>query len=240
MNEGPVNQNDMVDTTDCLEAVSVFRGWKNILFVVVLICLLVTQAAFWLVDLGVVKVPAGAETAVGAPGAGQVGAIEEAAQATVADVNDAVGAEAKDEGLAGGLFQRFNFGHLARMVELTNGVLIITAVLYSLMMFFSLMVSLVGRLGGINHVSRAFVLSLIMLAVLLPWQILLGSIVPGVVWIADELVQKLASKGAGPWNMATYYLRFAGLWLIVLVLLILSQVRSVRWSKAILRRLEII
>lgn len=224
MNEGPVSQNDMVDTTDCLEAVSVFRGWKNVFFVVVLICLLLTQVAFWLIDLGVIKTPAGPETAA----------------TTVVDANEVVGADTGDGETAGGLVGKLNFGHLARTIELTNGVLIVTAVLYSLMMFFSLMISLVGRLGGINHISRAFVLSLIMVVLIIPWQKVLGSSVVGVVWTSDELIRWLATKGENPWSLVVHYLRFTAYWLIVMLLLILSQLRSTRWSKAILRRLEII
>jgi hypothetical protein len=224
MNEEPVNQNDMVDTTDCLEAVSVFRGWKSVFFVVVLICLLLMQVAFWLIDLGVIETPAGPETAA----------------ATVVDANAVVGADVGDDETARGLVGRLNFGYLARTIELTNGVLIVTAVLYSLMMFFSLMISLVGRLGGINHISRAFVLSLIMVALIIPWQKALGSSVVGVVWTSDELIRWLAAKGGSLWSLAVYYLRFTGYWLVVVLLLILSQLRSARWSKAILRRLEII
>ena len=54
MNEGPVNQSHMSETTDCLEAVGVFRGWKNFFFLLVVICLLLAQACFWLVNLRLV------------------------------------------------------------------------------------------------------------------------------------------------------------------------------------------
>jgi len=54
MNEGPVNQGNLIETTDCLEAIGVFRRWKNLFFAVLLVCLLLVQAAFWLVDLNVV------------------------------------------------------------------------------------------------------------------------------------------------------------------------------------------
>ena len=30
----------LVDTTDCLEAVSVIRCWKNLMFIIILLCLL--------------------------------------------------------------------------------------------------------------------------------------------------------------------------------------------------------
>src|SRR4030042_993321 len=45
---------NLIDTTDCLEAISVFRGWKNFLFIVVILCLLLLQASFWLVNTGYV------------------------------------------------------------------------------------------------------------------------------------------------------------------------------------------
>jgi hypothetical protein len=62
MNGIPDNQSNMIETSDSLEAVGVFRGWKNIFFGVVLACLLLTQAAFWLINLNVVEVPAAAGT----------------------------------------------------------------------------------------------------------------------------------------------------------------------------------
>ena len=55
MNDIPVNPNNMVETSDSLEAVGVFRTWKNIFFVVLLVCLLLTQAIFWATDLGFVQ-----------------------------------------------------------------------------------------------------------------------------------------------------------------------------------------
>jgi len=43
---------DMVNTTDCLEAVNAFKAMKNFLFFGVLMCLLLLQAGFWLEQLG--------------------------------------------------------------------------------------------------------------------------------------------------------------------------------------------
>ena len=54
MNDGPVNQNHMIDITDCLEAVSVFRGWKNFFFLILLVCLVLSQASFWLINVGII------------------------------------------------------------------------------------------------------------------------------------------------------------------------------------------
>jgi hypothetical protein len=37
-----------------------------------------------------------------------------------------------------------------------------------------------------------------------------------------------------------HYLRFTGYWVVVMLVLLLSQTRSARWTNAMLRRLEII
>ena len=55
MNEGQTSPNNLLDTTDCLEAVGVFRGWKNFLFLIIILCLLLLQTLFWLVSTGYVK-----------------------------------------------------------------------------------------------------------------------------------------------------------------------------------------
>jgi hypothetical protein len=132
-----------------------------------------------------------------------------------------------------------DFGYTARVVELLSAVCLIAGVLLAASTFFGLMVSLVGRLGGINHISRAFVLALITAVLLIPWQVL-GLNVLGVTWTPDELLRWLPTKGTDLWNTVIFYLRFSGYWAAVTLLLLLSQIRSTCWSKSILRRLEII
>jgi len=222
MNDIPVNPNNMVETSDSLEAVGVFRAWKSIFFVIVLICLVLIQAAFWVVDMRLVKTPADVPPAT--------------AGATVAPAE----AQAADEGPVGGFLGKFDFELLARVTGVANGILIVSGILFALTVFFCLMVSLVGRLGGINHIARAFILSLIMAALIIPWQRLFGSNVVGVAYGAEELVHWFDAKAEGLPNVIFYYLRFCGLWLVVLLLLIMTQVRSSRWSKSIIRSLEII
>jgi hypothetical protein len=145
-----------------------------------------------------------------------------------------------DQGFLGGILGDLDFELLARVIGVANGILIVSGILFALSIFFSLMVSLVGRLGGINHIARAFILSLIMAALIIPWQKLFGSNVVGVAYETDELLRWLDAKGGGMPNVVFYYLRFTGLWAVALLLLILAQLRSARWSKSILRRLEII
>jgi hypothetical protein len=214
MNENPVSQGNMIDTNDSLEAVSVFRGWKNVFFVILLACLLLTQAAFWLVNLNIVGVPAVSGPVAGSP---------EAVTTPGTHV----------------LFGFIDFDRVARAIELLNGILIVTALLLTASIYFGLQVSLVGRLGGLNHISRAFVLSLIAVALLIPWQVL-GLNVLGVTWTPEELARWLPAKNANIGNTVIFYLRFTGYWLAVVLLLLLAQARTTRWSKSILHRLEFI
>jgi len=290
MNESQASPNNLLDTTDCLEAVGVFKGWKNFLFVIVLLCLLVLQASFLLVDTGCIAVEdqaGGAEPAVMSSPAGlgnekaepaieRVQKLIERMKESTVEANKTVEAVKPEEttkpaeavepnetaepnqpaekvSKAAGhtlqraitwppteLFSGMTFEYLSWIIRIANAVLILTASLYCLSMLFSLKVSMLGRLGGINHISRAFFLSLLMLVLLLPWQRIFGGMVPGAIFTPDELVQWSSAEAGDVFDTVIYYLRFSGYWLLVLLLLILSQIRSVRWGKAILRRLEII
>ena len=61
MVENHPGSSDLLDTTDCLEAVGVFKGWKNLLSLILVVCLLLLQAGFFLVDQGYVA-PGPAQT----------------------------------------------------------------------------------------------------------------------------------------------------------------------------------
>ncbi|MCU0914652.1 MAG: hypothetical protein MUC88_08830 [Planctomycetes bacterium] len=226
MNENPTSRGDSIEMNDSLDAVGVFRGWKNVFFGVVLVCLVLTQVAFWLINWNVVSIPAGSGTPAGNT------------QALPAPAPTAVG-DAAGTGAAKGLLGNLDFERLTRAVQLLNGILIVAAVLLAASIFFGLMVSLVGRLGGLNHVSRAFILALIAVVLLIPWQSL-GLSVLGVTWTPDELAQWLPAKTASLGNTIIFYLRFTVYWAVVTLLLLLCQARSTRWSKSILHRLEII
>lgn len=222
MNDIPVHSRDRVETSDSLEAVGVFRAWKNIFFVIVLICLILSQAGFWAVDQEFVALPG-------------------MAPAPDADAGEFQTAPApRARGFVGGLVGNLDFELVARGIGVANGILIVSGVLFALTVFFCLMISLVGRLAGIGHISRAFILALIMAALIIPWQRLFGSNVVGLVYGADELLRWMDAKDEGLPNVIFYYLRFTGLWLVTLLLLITAQLRSARWSKSIVRRLEII
>lgn len=236
MNENQTKETSLVDTTDCLEAVGVFRGWKNFLFVITILCLLLLQASFWAAQTGYIK------PACDAPAAGpeDTEQIKDAAEKVAADPNQPVEAAPKHSICS---FFKINFDCLIWLVRFVDYLLILTAILYCLTLLFILKVSMVGRLGGINHIARAFFLSLAFVVLLLPWQKFFGCVVAGAMFTPSELQSactKLEAEGCSLFATILHYLRFTGYWLLVLLLLIFSHIRSCRWAKAILRRLEVI
>jgi hypothetical protein len=266
MDDDQARKDSLIDTTDCLEAVGVLRGWKNFSFIIIAGCLLVLQILFWVVNFQLVAV--GDKTAAGdepplvadanvtagpnnpAPGEmGPYGApllggaetdeIREAAEEITADPNAVV--EKQRHRVR--LLSIVKFRHVAWLIRLLNFVLVLAAVLYCLTMLFGLKVSLLGRLGGINHICRAFFLSLAFLVLLLPWQVLFGPVVKGVIYTPDNLLEWVSWRTAetsGAFVAVLHYVRFTGYWLLVVLLLVFSLLRSGRWTKATLRRLEVI
>ncbi|MHC4113509.1 MAG: hypothetical protein ACYSUY_20740, partial [Planctomycetota bacterium] len=189
MNDSLPNQDNLLDTTDCLEAVGVFRGWKNFLFLLIVICLLALQVLFWVVDLGLVKADVQSADATQAdalaPDADDDASTDTEMIETIPiivdddtnDIRQAAKEVAADSNTADEqkppkkrLIPAMNFKHLALLVRLLNFIIIPATVLYCLTMLFSLKISLLGRLGGINHISRAFFLSLLIFVLILPWQ----------------------------------------------------------------------
>jgi hypothetical protein len=127
------------------------------------------------------------------------------------------------------------------LIAVCNFVIVAGAILYCLTLLMCVKISLAGRLGGINHIVRAFFISLFLLVILIPWQVVLPKVLIGSVWLPGELL-------CGGWSEAQclvfwkvmLYLRFCGLWLVAVWLLVGSQIRSARWARATLRRLGVV
>lgn len=245
MEEGKNNSNNLLDTTDCLEAISVVCEWKNFLFIIILLCLLLSQSIFWLVNTGYAKPEQPPEIKTAFLVISETTQIDEAAKLVVSEPNQPVAAKISEPKSAKKGFLPFpvkiTFEQLATVLRVINFALVLTALLYCLTLLFGLKISLLGRLGGINHICRAFFLSLTFTVLLLPWQRFFSGIVAGAMYTPQQLVDAYEKvKQADIFGLVFYYLRFTGYWLLVVIILICTQIRSTRWSKAILRRLEII
>lgn len=233
MNDNQATESSIVDTTDCLEAIGVFRAMKNAFFIIALVSLLILQASFLMVNFDVID--AGDTQAA----AGQ-DEIKKAAEKIIVDPNKPL---VTTEKAKTSIFA-MTFKRLSALIRFFNFLLILSAVFYCLTMLFILKVSLMGRLGGINHICRAFFLALIFAVLIMPLQ----ELFPGLIFIYGATftpaeLQKACAKAVEYPNIFTtigHYLRFTGYFLAVLLFLIFAQLRSGRWSKATLRRLEVI
>jgi hypothetical protein len=275
MNDKP-NVSDVVDTTDCLEAIGAFKAMKNLFFLAVFLCMVVVQGIFWLNYLGyidvsdapvdavavvadveiadeaVVEVVKGETALVGAAigaGVGEVAANgvkidEQADEATSGAGQETDDAEPVElvvaEEVSAKSWTKFvpKYEYACIVIRVCNFVLIITATIYCLILLMSVKISLVGRLGGISHISRAFFLSLIALIILLPWQALFSGIAIGGIYVPAELFSKMTLTDESTiLCKVLYFARFTGMWGISMLLLLAAQARSAKWSKTTLRRL---
>ncbi|MHC4237760.1 MAG: hypothetical protein ACYSOF_08260 [Planctomycetota bacterium] len=127
------------------------------------------------------------------------------------------------------------------VVAVCNCVIIAAAILYCLSLLLCLKISLAARLGGINHITRAFFISLFLLVALVPWQTILPGVLVGAIWRPGALWCECWMRADSSifWSVLLY-LRFCGLPFIALWLLLWSQVRSGKWTRATLRRLGVL
>ena len=256
MAEESRKQDQLLETTDCLEAVGTLKSSKNFFFFISFFCLLILQGIFWLtpteyVDRGqaqagkdvvpltsmLIKLASSAERKVKVET--KTEKIEKAAQVLTTDANTAKSepnaVEAKHYPQI-----KIKFVHLVWVIRVCNYLLAVSAVIYSLTLLFAMKVSLVGRLGGISHITKAFFLSFFMVVLILPWQLLFRPVLFGAIYTPDELLIAWTNfDQASITAVALMFIRFAVLWLIVLFLLLRAQFKSMRWARNTLKRLGI-
>lgn len=251
MGQEQPRMSNLVDITDCLEAISAIKFWKNLLFLIILLGLLLVQGSFWVMNLHLVKddsvvlAPPAGGSAAESPAADK---INEAARQIASDSNAAepntqqslqVGAEPNQPApVELTISLRLKAKHIAAIVRFLDFILIPCSILYCLTILFALKVSLIGRLGGINHIARAFFLSLVFIVLLLPWQLLFSPVFAGAMFTPSELIAACQTQKTAL-AQVSFYLRFFVYWLLVAVLLLGAQMRSMRWAKATLRRLDV-
>lgn len=201
----------VVQVSDCFEAVTVFRQWRNRLFVILILALGLLQVVFWLVTTGVIgREHQGLQSYTGLWG-------------QVIKAGSHIGPRT-----------------IAGVIDIANAVSIVASLLYWLTIGSTLMISIVGRLGGMNHISRAFFISLVAFVFLVPWQQVLGPIVLGGLFGADEFLASAKLYPKGVYQQVLYYLRFSLYPIVLVVMLGRAQWRCARWTRLVLQRLEIL
>ena len=127
------------------------------------------------------------------------------------------------------------------LVTVCNFIIIVSVILYCLTLLMCLKISLAGRLGGINHITRAFFISLFLLVIITPWQVVLPKVLIGSIWMPAELLCGGWAKADSSifWKVI-FYVRFCGLPFVAVWFLMWTQIRSGKWSRATLRRLGVV
>jgi hypothetical protein len=227
VSEGFVPGRGPAITADGLDAVRVFRLWKNSLFVVMVLSLACLQAIFWLTNTGQVEISRDADSGINA---GQ----------TATEANPSAPASIQTRGPALPRLLPFDLTlrRITWVIHPVNAILVFACVLYSLTTYIALSVSIRSRLGGLAHISRAFYFSLVVLILVLPWQIVLAPIALGIIYTPSELVDSCTASAGGTFETAIFYLRFTGIWAVVCLVLILAQWRSFRWTKTVLLKYD--
>jgi hypothetical protein len=219
---------DLFIRKDYVRSLQVVYRWKNFLFTVITLCLLLLQTTFLLVHYGYV-VP-GENEKINVPHY-LAGIVQQPADSAERSLEE----EPKTREFSG---SEIEFEHVTLVINISNTILIFSSVMYSFVMFCGLGASLGGHLGGLGHISRACVYSLIVLVLILPWQYVFGYTVFGAVYTPCELAMWHITNITDIFVKVLLYLRFTGYPVLVFVLLVLAQLKSLLWSRAVTRKLD--
>ncbi|MFI4910552.1 MAG: hypothetical protein ACIAQZ_02665 [Sedimentisphaeraceae bacterium JB056] len=118
------------------------------------------------------------------------------------------------------------------LIRLCNAALVFSLTLYCFSLLICLKLTLVGRLGAAYYITSGMFLSMFAAVIFMPWQAAFPGVgLAGAMYMPYELAcatinyEKLTKIGA-----AMFYARYAGLWLVVLLALIMAQGRSMCWA----------
>ena len=123
----------------------------------------------------------------------------------------------------------------------TKFIAVVSAGLLALTLMLGVKISLLGRLGGVAGLISAMFWSLILLAIVVPWQqIVHGQIASGALYNLGDLVAKAktvkASWGAEDTSLAElafYYGRFMALPIIALLVWLVTQAKFARGCRGV-------
>lgn len=232
---------DLYIQKDFVRSTRIIRRWKNFLFIIIVLCLLLLQTSFWLINHGYITLDKNTNT--NAP----AGPVNEQQSNPVAMQNGMMSSQltrptAKGPEKPPGTLTLFDievtFERVSSVTNITNTILALASAFYALTIFCSLAASFGANLGGLRHISQAFVFSLVLLILLLPWQLVFNSTVLGAIFTPRELATWPVNGASNTFGTALLYLRFTGYSTLVFMLLILAQFRSFLWSRNVIRRLE--
>ncbi len=211
-----------------VRSLQIFYRWKNFLFVVITLCLFLLQISFLLVNYGYI-VPEKNESI-------KTSSIFFSTGKQLTNLTE--GGLEKEPKAAELSASEIKFEHVTLVMNIINTILIFSSLLYSFVVFCGLGASLGGSLGGLVHISRACVYSLIILILLLPWQFVFKYTVLGAVYTPRELAMWHVIDITDMFGKVLLYLRFTGYPILIFILLVLAQLQSLLWSRTVTRKLD--
>lgn len=222
--EESIIKNTLEFQKDSWEAYKTFRLIRSLFFWLILLCLLFAQASFWLVHLGY----AGSPDDIESTGRIISWQVQESAPNAISPPTDEAAKNQTDMR-----------DYVYKVLKICNNVLPFSAVVYCLVMLFGLHLALAGRLGGLAYSTRAFLMSLLVMVLVLAWYQTIYSAAPGTLFEYDELIKKyLAYDEINDWwGYSAYYGRFVGLWGLTFLLLLMAQSLSFKAARKIKQRL---
>ena len=235
-------QSDWIDATDSLEAVEAIKGWKNFIFTIAIIAIILVQIIFWLTNTGIIFTAENQPAPTAALGTPTMPAsIEGSNVLTKPEPNQPALEKHRNLQSMISLLREVKSTTMSNILKIINTILILSVIIYCMILLASVQIAVAGRLGGINHICRGFFISLILVVILLPWQKIFPGYLVGYAFSSQELMNAHNFVKTGDaLDQFVYYARYCLLWLLEFILLLSAQLRSIRWSKAILRRLEVI
>jgi hypothetical protein len=222
---------------DFVRAIRIIYPLKNFLFIVLVLCLLILQAFFWLVNNGTID-PSQQITAYDVSQQDQSVHLITAKLAEPSQPSSSTGQGPQNpQGIPKSSDIEITFEHIRPVINIANVILILASLLYAFSIYCCLAASFAGMPRGLRHISYAGLYSLMVFVLLLPWQYVTSSIVFGSIYTPRELAAWCMSGHTDTFDTALLYLRFSGYASLIFILLILAQLRSsLWWSKATLAK----
>src|SRR5665213_1084000 len=224
-----MTRSNLAVAADYADAMLVARFWKNLLFLVLFLLLLIQIAVFFVVrfhthtDAGVTQLTAASQPAMFA-----------------------------NQDLTNELYW---------LINATDFLAIIASMVLTAVTLLIMGIMLVGRLIGVTHVTRAFILSVLLLVLLFPWQSIwnypsAGTLqtepaamedtltgprfgLPGVLYTWPELQHHAHFRTNPPTAAILGWGRFVGWPVVAIIILLMVQARSSRGLKFALGEAEI-
>ena len=121
------------------------------------------------------------------------------------------------------------------LIRLANAVVVISLTLYSLTLLICLKVTLVGRLGAAYSITSAMLYALFAAVVFMPWQAAFPMFgLTGAIFTPYELAcATIGYEHLSRFCKLVFYIRYAGLWILVVVAVVVAQFRSIYWASKI-------